>query len=273
MPIVEKAILTYLRDTAFTTDFLTEVVKQANLFLKEEALRPKEDPKPLMRQLKSLKRERDRLAQAIASSQGKLDSLLKGLRKRERAIKTIRAELRKLKDVQMPVPEALDQAEVLSMLADLKSLLEENVAASAPVLRQVLGPIEIEPGSLEGTRRPVWLARFTVNLVPVLLHLSAKKQLPTTPGLEFLTRRRWKSSNTGSLIIREVPLYEQIKDEVAAFKAQGLSDEVIARNLNTTAYSSNPAPRSSTPLMTSWCTRRTSVERQTSNRAKQLTQR
>lgn len=229
--IVENAIVSYLCENVLTALCLSDIVKYANLFLQEESIKPKEDPGPMKRRLKLLKRERDRLAEAVATGDGNLKSILKELKRREKEIEQVRQSLRRLKTERMPLPKPLVDSDVEAMLSDLHGLLNENVAIAAPILRKVLGPIEVSPGEKKEHRRAVWIAKFTLNLLPALLHISAQRKLPTTPCLEFLTRRSWKFSKSAAITLRNMPVYEQIGPDVMSLSSKGLSDEVIARKL------------------------------------------
>ncbi len=230
--IIERVLLSYLKETVFTRSFVGDTVRQANEFLVQEAQQPKPDLKPLVKKYRLLKNECARLGKIVASPDGRqLDTLLKELRSKEREMKELRKELQKLKAMTVPVPEPLTEADVLGMLNDLHGLLNKEVALAAPVLRQIFGEIYIEPSDVPCQRRPIWLAKFSINLLPVLLQISQKRQLPTTGALEFLTRRSWKFSKSATLTIKNSPIYEQIGPDVMALNSQGLSDEVIARKL------------------------------------------
>jgi DNA repair exonuclease SbcCD ATPase subunit len=231
---VEQAVLSHLTKLAFTKEFLVELVDQANNYVREEAKRPKEDPKPLERRLKCVRAECERLAEAIATSVSGGESLRKKYAERERTLAEIDKELQRIKNQQLPVPPPIKAGDVLVMLDDLYQLLVEDVAVSAPVLRKVLGPIEIEEAEGSKRGRPIWKASFSIDLVPALLVISRRKQLPTTNYLEFLTIGRWKFSKSVELQLRNVPKYEEIGPKVMALKSQGFSDEVISRKTGET---------------------------------------
>jgi len=229
---VEKAIVTYLRENVLTSLSLSDIVKHANLFLQEESNKPKEDPSPMKRRLKLLKRERDRLAEAVATGDGNLKSILMELKKREKAIHQVRQSLRRLKTERMPLPKPLVDSDVQAMLDDLQGLLNEDVAIAAPILRKVLGPIEISPGERKEHRRAAWIAKFTVNLVPALLQISAQRKLPTTPCLEFLTIAHWKFAHQATFEIKRESKYKQIAPIVVEM-GKRMTQKEIALKLGT----------------------------------------
>jgi DNA invertase Pin-like site-specific DNA recombinase len=105
------------------------------------------------------------------------------------------------------------------------------VAAAAPILKQLTGPINVKQGPKTGRRGASWVAEFTPNLVPALATLAASRGSPTRITLEYLNNRTWITTAKVEVTIEEVPTYEEIAPTVVEMTERGASVLTIARAL------------------------------------------
>jgi site-specific DNA recombinase len=194
--IVETTVLECIQERIVDADFLHRLVASANAYVKENACLPKEYPSPLQHRLKVLKRLRKRLADIIEDPRRKrVDALVDRLEVCEEQISEVR---KRLKDVQLqnePLPQELTLADVSSEMSGLRNLLNADKATAARVLRELTGPIVVEQIPNKGRKKPVWLAKFSINTVPVLAELAKQKKSPTAPflDLQFVAARRFSA--------------------------------------------------------------------------------
>lgn len=82
--------------------------------------------------------------------------------------------------------------------------------------------------------KPEWVARFTINAMPVLLKLAAKRGCPTTGSLEYLNTAGWTLARPVVVALRDTRKHEAIAAEAAKLAAQGACTDTIRRVLGTT---------------------------------------
>ena len=187
--IVDDVILGHLSRAIFTSEYLDRVVEAANRHLKDAAARPRQDTGPLEAEIRSTVSKRDRLVKILENGdETGLDDLVESLRRHEKTLKELRGRLAEVKAQDQTPPPPLTATAVAAMLTDLHGLLKEDVAVAAPLFRELTGPVVVEQTQQEGGKRPVWITKFTVNLVPVLATLSASRKCPTRPTWESLGR-------------------------------------------------------------------------------------
>jgi hypothetical protein len=104
----------------------------------------------------------------------------------QREVSELKQKLASAKVRNGPKPQPLTAEAVGSLLGDLRDLLRDDIGAAAPVLAALTGPVVVTQEVVEKGGKPEWVARFTLNAVPVLLSLAAKKGCPTGGALEFL---------------------------------------------------------------------------------------
>jgi site-specific DNA recombinase len=177
--IVEEALLGHLKEAVLTPDFVREVLAGANAFLAQEAKRPREDTKPVRSEIKDVTAKRDRLVTAIELG-GDVDAIVRKFRAHENRLEQLRERLRQMESRNQAPPLPMRAVDVEALLADLRGLLNRDVAEAAAVLRELTGPVVVTQVKEEGQRGATWMAKFAVNLVPVLAKLTGKASCPTT---------------------------------------------------------------------------------------------
>jgi DNA-binding transcriptional ArsR family regulator len=117
-------------------------------------------------------------------------------------------------------------------LSDLRELLLKDVAVAAPVLCELTGPVIVHQRHEEGKNKPVWIAEFAVNWVPVMLMLkktvATKVNCPTTSTLEYLCARSWTHPQQVEVRLEHVPQYELLGSKFAELYHGGAKIQEIA---------------------------------------------
>ena len=240
--IVEEVILAYLRDAVFTPTFLQNVLVEANSFLIEEAQKPKEDIQPLLHEIKEVERKLRRLVDLIEKGDGHPpQSVSKRIQGHERRLEELRATLQQAKSRNEDPPRPISAADVDQLLADLRSLLMEDMAVAAPILAELCGPILVHQGEGKTKNRTPWMAHFTVNAVPVLARLAAKRDCPSTGQWEYLSQRGWTIPQDVELRIEYRTVAERLAGKASELAANEFSKVTISRILKTDWSAANDA--------------------------------
>ncbi|HEX6984447.1 MAG TPA: recombinase family protein, partial [Planctomycetaceae bacterium] len=159
--IVTEAILNWVKENLFTEAFVDVAVRSANAALAEEAARPREDVRPIVREIKELQAKRDRLARIIDEHPGgDLGALLRRLQGHERTLKVLRRRLKAAKAAIAPLPEPFTKGQVEAELGDAAGLLADEVGVAAPVLAALTGPVTVREGGRTGRKGTPWVASF-----------------------------------------------------------------------------------------------------------------
>ena len=95
----------------------------------------------------------------------------------ERRLVELRRELVETRSRSSLPAEPLQLADIEAVLGDLRELLRAETPVVAPVLRMLTGPIVVEQVPSEGKKRPIWLAKFELNAVPVLVEILKKRKV------------------------------------------------------------------------------------------------
>ena len=163
----------HLQQVVFTEDWIEQFVVDANRYLEKEATKPRTDTRPIEVEIKKVRAARDQLAKVLElEGDHDLGSLVARVRSHERRLRELNEHLRETKSrnyVSLPI----EQSDVERILQDLRGLLNEDVAA--PIIQTLTGPIVVHQKYEPGKKKPVWYAEFTVNMVPALVMLAAKK--------------------------------------------------------------------------------------------------
>lgn len=113
-------------------------------------------------------------------------------------------------------------------MADLHALLTEDVASVAPILRELTGPVTVTQEKQQGKRGAVWIAEFSVNLVPVIARLTRQRSSSTSGAWGYLQSRGWKSPHPCETRVAFVPKHETLAGIVEDMVDGGASLHAIA---------------------------------------------
>lgn len=235
--IIEKAVIGRVRQEVLTEAFVAEVFEGANRFLSDQ---PDNDTAEDVGPLEALIRKKLRAINSITAQLGNADETtdLKPVFDRvamlQREVAELKAKLLAMKGRGGPKPSCLTIEAVTSLVDDLRNLLQDDIGAAAPVLAALTGPVVVTQEVAEEGDEPVWVARFALNAVPVLLSLAAKRDCPTTGAWEFLNTRGWTMSQSVAVVLKGIPKYEAIAADAVKMADSGASTETIGRVLRTT---------------------------------------
>lgn len=236
--LIEECLLRHIRDGLLGPETINTLVAQANEFLREEAGRPRVDTGPLKAQLDEISEKIDRLTGALeGNTSGLLQSVIARIEAHERRKRQLQKMLRDVDTQNREVPSPLTVAEVSNAVRDLRALLERDVAMAAPVIRSLTGPISIRPQSVPGKKRPLWIATFKNDVVPILANTVASTpgavQSPTAMArqstdpctLEALTLRGWKFM-ASCKVEMDAPFYRAMPPMLANAKYKVIAEKV-----------------------------------------------
>jgi site-specific DNA recombinase len=215
--IVEESIIGHIKESVFTPERIEQLVDLANEYLDEEAAKPRANTKPLKAALRRERARRERLVDILSrAGEDGLDSVVARIRQHEARIKDLSEQIREA-EASNKVPPMIDKSDVETILKDLRGLWQQDVAAVAPLLRELTGPVTVRVEREEGKRRATWFAEFTINLVPVIAQLSAKRDCPTTRTWEYLETRSWTIQETEGVWIGNAPTCKRIAENAGRY--------------------------------------------------------
>lgn len=205
--IIDQALLGYLRNHLLNTDHIKVLVERANHYLAEEAGKPLTDTTGLDQTLDDLTVKRDRLTQAIENDGGgEVAVIVERLKQVEAEIKEAKSRLQDIQKANAVPPKPLNVDDVVGMLDNIDVILKQEPAAAAPVLRELTGKISVHQKQVPGRKKPVWVAKFGPNLVPLLSRTARENNYPATSTWEYLNQRGWTMAQNA-----EVELDEDLK--------------------------------------------------------------
>lgn len=230
--IVESAILAAISNRIFTAEFEERLLEAANQKLLYLARQPKLDIKPIRDEIKKLKRRREKLADVIETA-GKrsVATLVARLQRCEQQLDQRRQEFKAVNTEAIGEVVPLQLSDIQRALANIRELLNAEKPIAAPIVKALTGPIVVEQVAVDGKKRPVWLAKFELNAVPVLAELSKKVKSPTARTLEILAFRHWTFSIPLLIPLVRPTRYEQLGPQIKqAFDSGEDLDEIAKRH-------------------------------------------
>jgi DNA invertase Pin-like site-specific DNA recombinase len=191
--IIEDCLLRFLRATLLGDEVADRLVSDGNAFLAAEAARPRTDAAPLKAQAKQLTAKIDKLVQRVENEPD--EELCKGydrrVRELQRELNKVNDDLKAMESRNQPPPPVLGREQVLRYLGELRDVLNQEVPASAEIIRSITGPILIsQKPNATGKRGATWIARFTPKVLPALAALAKERGYPSSFTLEFLSHTK-----------------------------------------------------------------------------------
>ncbi|OWK35689.1 hypothetical protein FRUB_07503 [Fimbriiglobus ruber] len=218
---VERSVVEVVRGRLVDPAFVTALTSAANAVLAADAARPVEDPDPVRTLIREVERKRDRLIALCerGAGTGGLDAVAAQIAGHEKRLRELRAQLHEI-ETRRPTPlPSLTEADVTHWLTDLHRLLAGDIAAAAPVLHALTGPVEVTQEKTPGKRGAVWVAKFALTVGLVLAQLGGPADCPTADTWEYLRTRDWTTAVPVEMRVDFVPRYAEL-----APCAKGMSD-------------------------------------------------
>lgn len=226
--IFDTVLLQHVQEQLFTPAFLSQLVATANEFLQVEAAKPVQDEGPWRKKLANRTAQSRRLMTAIELSSRPVEQLVEKLEACRAEIEDVQRQLAARRVANTPAPPPISAEEVERLVVDLPALLKGNVKVAAPILAEVLGPIEVTVLPCKKGDKPVWQARFSANLTPIVAHVAAYKQYPSAPTWEYLNLRRWILPADATVPLVVTPQHRLLAPGVLAMAEAGASIQQIA---------------------------------------------
>ncbi len=231
--IIDECLLAHIKEHVLSDDGLDQLVTDANRYLDYLSSQPLPSVEEIERKLDASQEQLNRLADRIAQIPDGLtaDRLQANAFKLEAEILTLQ-DARKaalaLNTAVEPIPRDFAQM----ALADLRTLLHEDVVEAHKVLARSVGKVEMTIGEKVG-RSNIWIASFKLNMIPLLIEISTRRKIPTTQTLELLSMRSWNRPVDITCKIFEVKREVRIAHRAAEANREGKSLMSIARQLQT----------------------------------------
>lgn len=235
--IIEKSLLTFLRNRIVTKEAIEKLVVQANAYLAAEAAKPRSNTAPLKSAIREKETEIGRQFKRMeaAKDEALVQAYEKNIADLQKEVNELKRQLREVDVENVKLPDPLDATKVVAKLGDIQALLQQEIPAAAEVIRKLTGPIRItQQRALGQTRGATWVATFSPNLVELLRLISKGMNCPESITLEFLSSRIWIIPENIAVAIDHVPLYEELSAEAARLADKGTSVNVIASVLGVT---------------------------------------
>ena len=237
---IEQPILKLVTERLSDPALIDRIVDEVHAIEEELAQRPAPDLVPLQERVRDLKAEGTRLVEAIASSDAAVSVLAPRLEENQRRLAEARERLAEAKAATQGPLEPITPEEVRSMIADLQSLLADEAAIAAPVLRELLGEITISQQIEPGCAKPVWYAEFRFDLFRAVAKASSRANSSNTnaglsriagqvAGMEPERMRIDPLPKVPKPV--KIPPYIQIANDVVRLRDEALTFTEIGRRL------------------------------------------
>jgi site-specific DNA recombinase len=226
VPIIEECLLGYIGSSLLTEEVISGIVQKANLFLEQEARKPRVDIEPLKEQVRDYTSRVKKLVRKVEREpdEGLCDAYharIKELQKKVHELRTVISEA-EAQNRQPPAPLDVERAKVY--LTDLQALLNQEVPMAAESIRTLTGPIMIREEKLPGRRGARWIATFSPNLVALLQKVARDSGYPDTTSLSTIPAE----ARPVEVVIDKVPKYEHLAPKFKELRENGASIESIA---------------------------------------------
>jgi site-specific DNA recombinase len=230
--IIDEAILNAIRLQVFSATFVAQVLDSANQALTEASNQPSENTAVLEAKIFEVKRKSERLAQLVESDENKdIEVLVNKLRGYSQDLRTLRERLEQMKMRNQAPPPPLTTEDVEGLLNDLSGLLHQDVSVSAPILKKLTGPVVVDQVIGEGKAKSTWIARFTINAMPLLVELAASGNHPNRRTWEYLNKSSWMISESVEVGLEDDLRRYAHADSVAELISEGSSISEAAATL------------------------------------------
>jgi len=230
--IIEKCVLSYIREALLTEQAVRDLIEKANAYLRELAARPTVDVTPLQSRMKELRSKIDRLVKRVANLPEDREEARDGYERQivqlQREMNGLRTELRDKQSQNATPPPLLSSEAAKQYLEDIREVLNQEIPQAAEAIRQLTGLIEIRQQKVEGKRGARWIASFTPNLPALLRHVSHQKDYPDSVTLELLCSANWTTPEERALAIDTKPKFEALAPKFKQMYDAGATIHEIA---------------------------------------------
>jgi DNA invertase Pin-like site-specific DNA recombinase len=224
--IIEDCLLGYIDDCILTEEVIVGVIKKANLFLEQLARKPQVDTVPMKAKLRDYQ---DRIKKLVKKVEKDPDETLcdgyhARIKELQKDVNELKASIREAEAHNQKPPAPLDMERAKLYLADLRSLLHQEIPMAAEAIRALTGPIMIRQEEVPGKRGARWIATFSPDLVALLRKLAKDKGYADTATLTALP----SNPQPVEVVIEKIPKYERLAAKFKRLEENGASVQSIA---------------------------------------------
>ena len=237
---IEQPILKLVSERLSVPALIDRIVEHVQAIEEELAQLPAPDLVPLQARVRELKAEGTRLLEAIATSDAAVSILAPRSEENQRRLAEARERLSEAKAATQGPLKPITPEEVRSMISDLQSLLADEAAVAAPVLRELLGEIMISQRVELGCAKPVWYAEFRFDLFRSAVTSSSRSNgFVSDAGLSRIAGEAAAMEPERMRIDplpkvpkpAKIPPYIQIANDVVQLRDEALTFAEIGRRL------------------------------------------
>jgi DNA invertase Pin-like site-specific DNA recombinase len=233
--LVEEKLVAYVVDTILTDARVPEIVEAVNRALAEEASRPGPDVAALRQSAAERTAMISRLVQLTEATESgdPVAEVKSRLAQLNRERRDIDVRIREAEAARARTATPLTEAGVRAMLGRLREVLNQDVAAAAPVLRKLLGRVEVRQKARENKKdRATWLLRFKPTLAQAALEVEVGSGCPDRTTWEFLCGANWITEPEVEVVVASgLPKYAEYREVVVQRINGGETGEAVARSL------------------------------------------
>ncbi|MEM9111803.1 MAG: recombinase family protein [Planctomycetota bacterium] len=138
---ITAGLLPYIKNKVLTEERVSELVAAANVYLLEDAARPRVDLAPLRKAIAAAREEERRLVVLVGKHRDDHDmtSFLNRTDELRKQVTDLQKQLREGEAANAAPPPPIELDDALGYLEDLRGLMEQNVEGSAHAMRALLG--------------------------------------------------------------------------------------------------------------------------------------
>jgi len=224
--IIEESLLGTICDALLTQEAIEGRIEKANVYLEQEARKPQVNTAPMKAKVRNVEGKIRKLFGRIENESD--ENLCKAYDKRIKALQKEldreQAAIRSAEKQKGKTFKPLDRENAEILLADMRALLNQEVAMAAEAIRTLTGPIKIRqepiPGRNTGAR---WIATFSPDFTRLLQYIA--KDNPKLSGMRL---DEGGEPQPIEVVIDKVPRYERLAPVFKAMHEKGASVQSIA---------------------------------------------
>ena len=183
--IIEDCLLGYIGDFILTEEVIEGLVQKANVFLEQEARKPRVDTAPMKAKLRDYQGRIKKLVKKVEKEpdEALCDGYHARIKELQKEVNELKAAIREAEAHNQEPPAPLDVERAKVYLADLRGLLNQEIPMAAEAIRTLTGPIKIRQEKIPGKRGARWIATFSPDLIALLRKLAKDKGYPDAASL------------------------------------------------------------------------------------------
>jgi hypothetical protein len=224
--IIEECLLGHIGGFILTPSVIEQRVKSANVFLEQEARKPRINTEPMKAKLRDYQTRIKKLVRKYEKEPDETvgEAYHTRIKELQKDVNELRITIREAEAHNQEPPKPLDLQRATVFLADTRGLLNQDIPRAAEAIRTLTGPIMIRQEEVPGKRGARWIATFSPDLIALLRKLAQDKGYPDAKSLAAIP----SDSQPIEVVIEKIPKYESLAPKFKELQTNGVSVEVIA---------------------------------------------